>query len=303
MIGGLRHCSSAKKKSRKRNAQSFHHAKSPDDPRVRSTDFRKHWFRRSCRKVLPQRSCRKGRAADDEFFQPILHRMQSSAGTDVRALGYLSKQASSEVSMRLPIAATILIAVGGPCLAQTSGGSSSGGAASGASGGAAARSGGAAPIGRATGSPAPSVPNISLPPMPRAPGVGNTPIDPQRNNVDVRPPTERLPGSTATEPGGSLKEGRPPSQPGNLTANLTANSDTANPPPSGGRPDPGGANSSPASRKDAAQAAVAECVGLWDKDTHMTRAQWRATCNRIQNRLDDVSSQAAGQPSGSRALE
>jgi hypothetical protein len=200
--------------------------------------------------------------------------------------------------MRLPIAATILIAVGGTCLAQTSGGSSSGGAASGASGGAAARGGGGAPIGRATGSPAPSVPN-TLPPMPQAPGVGNTPIDPQRNNVDVRPPTERLPGSTATEPGGSLKEGRRPSQPGGLTANP----DTANPPPSGGRPDPGGANSSPAARKDAAQAAVAECVGLWDKDTHMTRAQWRATCNRIQNRLDGASGQAAGQASGSRALE
>jgi hypothetical protein len=67
------------------------------------------------------------------------------------------------------------------------------------------------------------------------------------------------------------------------------NPETNTPASSGGRPDPGGANSSPAARKNAAQAAVSECIGLWDKDTHMTRAEWRATCTRIQGRLDSVS--------------
>jgi hypothetical protein len=203
--------------------------------------------------------------------------------------------------MRIVTATAILLVTAGSCLAQGSGGggsSSSGGGGSGAGGSSAGggRSGGsAAPSSRATGTPtAPTVPGSSLNPR-RAPGVGNTPVDPQRNNVDVRPPTLRLPGSTATEPNGSLKEGQA-SQPGALNS---GNPDTKNPPSSGGRPDPGGANSSSASRKDAAQAAVAECEGLWDKDTHMTKEQWRATCNRIQNRLDT----AGGQPSGSRALK
>ena len=193
--------------------------------------------------------------------------------------------------MRITIAAVVLFLISGNCFAQSSVGGGSSGAAAG--GGSAGSSAVAAPAGRGAGSIAPTVPGNGITPIPRAPGVANTPVDPQRNNVDAQPPTRRLPGSTATEPRGSGQ----PSQP----SDLTANPDTTNPPPSGGRANPGGANSSPASRKDAAQAAVAECEGLWDKDTHMTKDEWRATCRRIQNRLNTVT-EPSGQRSGSRAL-
>lgn len=35
-----------------------------------------------------------------------------------------------------------------------------------------------------------------------------------------------------------------------------------------------------------------ECLNLWDAATHMTRTEWAATCRRIQNRLNDITSQA-----------
>lgn len=35
-----------------------------------------------------------------------------------------------------------------------------------------------------------------------------------------------------------------------------------------------------------------ECLNLWDAATHMTRAEWAATCRRIQNRLNDITAQA-----------
>jgi hypothetical protein len=35
-----------------------------------------------------------------------------------------------------------------------------------------------------------------------------------------------------------------------------------------------------------------ECLNLWDAATHMTRAEWAATCRRIQTRLNDITVQA-----------
>jgi hypothetical protein len=29
-------------------------------------------------------------------------------------------------------------------------------------------------------------------------------------------------------------------------------------------------------------------MGLWDKGTHMTKAEWLTTCKRIQGRLDNL---------------
>ncbi len=34
-----------------------------------------------------------------------------------------------------------------------------------------------------------------------------------------------------------------------------------------------------------------ECLGLWEKATHMTRAEWAATCRRVQSRLNEVTGQ------------
>jgi hypothetical protein len=36
-------------------------------------------------------------------------------------------------------------------------------------------------------------------------------------------------------------------------------------------------------------AAVANCVGMWDSATHMTKQQWWRACRRIQERLRTLS--------------
>ena len=160
-------------------------------------------------------------------------------------------------------------------LAQAGGGGapSSGGGARSSAPAAAAPSATAPGTTAAPGSP--NVPGIS--PGRPAPGVGSTPVDPQRNNVDANPPTQRLPGTTANAPNGSLQPGAP-----SAAVPTTSGS---------GRPDPGGANSSPGTAgagKDAAKSALADCMGLWDKGTHMTKAEWATTCRRVQGRLDNL---------------
>ena len=36
------------------------------------------------------------------------------------------------------------------------------------------------------------------------------------------------------------------------------------------------------------EAAIANCVQMWDRGTHMTPRQWLATCRRVQNRLQHL---------------
>jgi hypothetical protein len=38
--------------------------------------------------------------------------------------------------------------------------------------------------------------------------------------------------------------------------------------------------------------AVADCRGMWDAGTHMTRHAWSNTCKRIQTRLDNLDVEA-----------
>ena len=164
-------------------------------------------------------------------------------------------------------------------LAQSGGGGSGGGGGSTGSGAAAAvgsatTSGGTA----ATRPGTAATPGIA--PGAPAPGVGNTPTDPQHNNVDANPSTNRLPGTTANAPNGSMGSGGAALSPG---ADQT--------PGSSGRPQPGGANSSPNSTrtgKNPTQEALADCMRLWDSGTHMTKGEWSATCRRIQGRLDSL---------------
>jgi hypothetical protein len=35
-------------------------------------------------------------------------------------------------------------------------------------------------------------------------------------------------------------------------------------------------------------AAIANCEGMWDRDTHMTRKEWSRTCRRVQARLKQM---------------
>ncbi len=36
------------------------------------------------------------------------------------------------------------------------------------------------------------------------------------------------------------------------------------------------------------EAAIANCVQMWDRGTHMTEQQWLRTCRRVQDRLKQL---------------
>ena len=58
-----------------------------------------------------------------------------------------------------------------------------------------------------------------------------------------------------------------------------------------GVPRPDGAARSLAaesSKRTAHEAAVADCEGMWDRSTHMTKREWSQTCRRVQNRLRQI---------------
>jgi hypothetical protein len=40
-----------------------------------------------------------------------------------------------------------------------------------------------------------------------------------------------------------------------------------------------------------------DCMGFWDRATHMTKSEWRAACQRTLHRLDDVAKEFAPKPS------
>lgn len=188
---------------------------------------------------------------------------------------------------RVLFAVSFCLLTGG-AMAQT-GGAPSGGAAS--SPGAAAPT---APGARA-GSPAspgavgPGAAGLSAPaPSPAAP-----------LNTDVFPPSRLLqgpaPSSASPAPSGSpAQSGAAASAP--APGNASPGAPTAPDPnlpatASGGRPQPGGANSSPAgvrTGKNPIGERYADCIKLWDSETHMSRADWARTCRRIENRLQNL---------------
>jgi hypothetical protein len=44
-----------------------------------------------------------------------------------------------------------------------------------------------------------------------------------------------------------------------------------------------------------------DCMGFWDRATHMTKNEWRAACQRTLHRLDDVTKEFAREPSPARS--
>jgi hypothetical protein len=44
----------------------------------------------------------------------------------------------------------------------------------------------------------------------------------------------------------------------------------------------------PAVAKSTTAEGVAECMKLWDAGTHMSKAEWSATCKRVQSRLENL---------------
>ena len=40
--------------------------------------------------------------------------------------------------------------------------------------------------------------------------------------------------------------------------------------------------------------SLADCMGFWDRDTHMTKGEWKAACFRSLNRLSNLKPEALG---------
>ena len=60
---------------------------------------------------------------------------------------------------------------------------------------------------------------------------------------------------------------------------------------SGGRPQPGGANSSEQSTrtgKNPISEGYADCLKLWDVETHMSKSDWSRACRQIENRSQNL---------------
>ena len=165
-----------------------------------------------------------------------------------------------EPNMRCVIAAAAysLIISTSVASAQVGGGGSS---SSGGAGATAGRGGGGGAL--SPGATAPAVPSVGTP----------APInpDPQRNNVDVNPPGQRLPG---------LAPSMSPPAPNIGTPDNPGQSFT--PPP--GRAQPGAAASTrPGAAQSANSDGYAECMALWSpSNAGMSRQEWSKTCDQTR---------------------
>jgi hypothetical protein len=181
---------------------------------------------------------------------------------------------------RLLLAASLCLLTGG-ALAQT-GGAPAGGAAS-SPGAAAPTAPGARPATPgAAGAP------VAAPSSPAAPL--NTDVFPPSRLLQAPAPSSASPAQSgspapsgaaaAAPPAGNALPGAPAAPDPNLPATA-----------SGGRPQSSGANSSPQgvrTGKNPITERYADCIKLWDSETHMSRRDWARTCRRIENRLQNL---------------
>ena len=138
----------------------------------------------------------------------------------------------------------------------------------GGGGGRAGSSGTAAPsIGRSTGG-VPSPPSTNQGSTP--PSVIGTPMQQAAPVAPLSPslpqPSESSGGSTQGGTGSGARALSPGSGVGD-TGSPSENAPSA----------PGGGGKS-----------LQDCMGFWDKGTHMSKAEWRAACLRIQHRIDNA---------------
>jgi hypothetical protein len=144
--------------------------------------------------------------------------------------------------------------------ASGSGGTSSGGGSS------AAQAGAASP--RGTAAPGTSLPGQINSPASPAPGVANTPTDP---NVDANPPGRNLPQRAPSI--------SPPS-PTVGTTNNPGQSYTS--PPDRAQPGPA-ASTRPGAAQSANSDGYAECMAMWSAAaTRMSREEWTRTCDNTR---------------------
>ena len=176
--------------------------------------------------------------------------------------------------MRTILSALLIVGFTGAATAQTGGGG--GGSNSG---------------GGSTSTPS-TAPRSTSPTAPNTTSPSNAPSTPSQRNLDIAPPTRNLPDSQ-----GNAVTPQPPQK--GATPGSVPPQDNQMPPASGGnaRVEPGGANSSPASRqnrtgKNALSESYTTCLNIWDAGTHMSKTEWARACKRVENRLDDLQRQA-----------
>ena len=159
-----------------------------------------------------------------------------------------------------------LSVLAGEALAQT-GGAPSGGAAS---------SPGAAPNAPATRSLSPTGAPTAAPTAPP-----NTSVSPPSRVLPTPAPSTAATGQSGGTPSpGTATPGAPTGPDPNLPATA-----------SGGRPQPGGANSSEQSTrtgKNPINEGYADCLKLWDVETHMSKSDWSRACQQIENRSQNL---------------
>lgn len=122
-----------------------------------------------------------------------------------------------------------------------------------------------------------------------APGLGGRSVAqpaPAAKSDKAAPPAETAPGKS-----GRVIEVPPAGTPPGKAAPKRADVKTPVPP----------AGPVPAMRPTGPEQEYKDCLSIWDKGTHMTRAEWAATCRRIQNRLNTVTNQVPPMPGRRRA--
>ena len=186
--------------------------------------------------------------------------------------------------MRIALITAIILSTvaGGHALAQTSAPSSPPSAPATAPAPAPQAAPGAPPSGGPALAPTPATGGVVQSPSPA------TNSTPSQTNVDLFPPSRlTTPGAPAGAPSpNQMSPGQ--AAPGQVAP---GQSPLGQSPQSASRPQPGGANSSaPAAnpKKTGNDYSLAECMGLWDAGTHMSKGDWREACKRVQKRLDNL---------------
>jgi hypothetical protein len=127
-----------------------------------------------------------------------------------------------------------------------------------------------------------------------APGLAPTPGTPAPGGVTQAPPPaiNSTPSGANTDLYPSTRV-LPNPAPSAATPNATAPTDQT-PPPSGGRPQPGGANglrqpeTPTRTGRNPTDYSVADCMKMWEAATHMSKREWKGACTRVQNRLENL---------------
>ena len=126
-----------------------------------------------------------------------------------------------------------------------------------------------------SGGPPSSPPASATTPAPPPGPTGTS----SQQNLDIKPPTTSVPPAQQ----GTQVAPTPPQ-----AASPGSQDDSTKTPLGSGRPQPGGANSSPETArtgKNPANETYSSSLRMWERGTHMSWAEWARACRRVADRL------------------